>query len=420
MQSTIAGICRAAALVAIAAGVAACGVDSQAAPSLIGPSGFAQSVTLTASPDRLPRDGSSQSVITVTVRNESGQAVSGQRVTLGATAGTLSQSDVVTGSDGRATFALTAPPAGTTGNTIDVFATPAGGNFADVTTRTLTIAVTGISNATVPAPSFTVTPAVPEVRQVVTFDASATTDEGTPCGTACSYAWNFDDGSTASGMIVTHTFISARPYNVTLTVTDAAGASATLQRMVTVATVAAPTVALTVSPDPPFVNHQALFTASATPATGHSIQRYEWNFGDGTTETTATGAVLKTYSQVGTYVVTVAAFDDLDQRGIVARSVSVTHSVAPPAASFTVAPSSPAVRVPVTFRSTSTVGIGATIERYVWDFGDGSSPLDTGTVPATVKTYESPGTFIVTLTITDSLGRQNIAVQTVTVVPVVP
>src|SRR5688572_23220162 len=101
MKSTIAAVRRSVCLFVLAAGLAACGVDGQEAPSLIGPSGFAQSVTLTATPDRLPRDGTSQSVVTLTVRNASGQPVAGQRVTLGASAGTLSQGEVVTGSDGR-------------------------------------------------------------------------------------------------------------------------------------------------------------------------------------------------------------------------------------------------------------------------------------------------------------------------------
>src|SRR5688572_25029641 len=148
MQRNMAGIVRSAALLVVALGLAGCGIESQEAPSLIGPSGFGQSVTLNAVPDRLPRDGASQSVVTISVRNDSGQPMSGQRVTLGATGGSLSQFDVVTGSDGRATFTVTAPPPGSTGNTIEVFATPVGGNFDNAVTRSLSIALLGPSNST--------------------------------------------------------------------------------------------------------------------------------------------------------------------------------------------------------------------------------------------------------------------------------
>ena len=57
----------------------------------------------------LPRDGSSQSTITVTARDAQGKPLAGQRVTLGCrrpTAARCRPGDVVTGSDGRATFDL--------------------------------------------------------------------------------------------------------------------------------------------------------------------------------------------------------------------------------------------------------------------------------------------------------------------------
>ena len=53
------------AIVALAASlaVADCTVDNGAAPPLSGPSDFGLSVALSASPDQLPRDGSSRSTI---------------------------------------------------------------------------------------------------------------------------------------------------------------------------------------------------------------------------------------------------------------------------------------------------------------------------------------------------------------------
>src|SRR5262245_9542623 len=83
----------------------ACTLENGAAPPVSGPSEFALSVVLSASPDQLPRDGTSQSVITVTVRDVSGRPVVGQRLSVGASMGTVSATGVVTGTDGRATFA---------------------------------------------------------------------------------------------------------------------------------------------------------------------------------------------------------------------------------------------------------------------------------------------------------------------------
>lgn len=233
---------------------------------------------------------------------------------------------------------------------------------------------------------------------------------------ACLYVWDFGDGNSATGRVVNHTYSVARTYLVKLTVVDAGGTSESAVRTINVTSVAPPTVTLRVEPDPPFVNQQAVFTAVATPATGHSIQRYEWDFGDGTTQITTTPTVAKMYSTVGIYVVTVTAIDDLGQAGRAARGVSVGYTVAAPVANFTVSPTSPTVGATVTFNgSTSTVGVGATIVSYVWDFGDGSAAQSSGTVSNITYTYAAAGTYTVTLTITDSLGRTVTKTATLTV-----
>jgi PKD repeat protein len=414
MKSSMTRMFRVAAVALLAAGLAACGVQNQEAPSLIGPSGFAQSVNLTASPDRLPRDGSSQSMVTVTVRNESGQAVSGQRVIIGSTAGTLSAAEVVTGSDGRATFSVTAPPSGSVGNVIDVFATPVGGNFQSAVTRTLSIGMTGTSNATVPTPAFTFEPNPPEVRQEVTFDASSTTDEGAVCGSACTYAWSFGDGTTASGSVVPHTFATAGTFNVVLTVTDAAGSSATLRRLVTVSNVGAPVVTFTVSPNPPLAGQLATFSATATAATGHSIVRYDWDFGDGSSQTTTIPTVLKTYQSQGLYVVTLTVTDDVGQTSSASEDFTITNTAVNATISFS--PTEPQVGQLVSFTAVNPSGAnGATITSYEWNFGDPASGSNTATGQTALHQFTSANTFVVRLTITDSNGIVGVFTTNVTV-----
>ena len=232
MQSRMTGTSRIVVMLLVIAGVTAC-TDTQEAPPFVGPSGLAQSLTLAASPDRLPHDGQSQSVVTVSMSNDQGDPLASQRVAVSSTVGTLSHGDVFTGSDGRATFIVTAPGLSTPAATISIRATPFGTNADSALTRTVTITLTGPLNTTAPSPSFTVAPATPVTDQDVVFDASLTTDEGSAC-TTCTFNWTFGDGETGSGRIVVHNFTAAGAYVVTLTVLDSAGTSASTQRSLTV------------------------------------------------------------------------------------------------------------------------------------------------------------------------------------------
>ena len=72
-----------------------------------------------------------------------------------------------------------------------------------------------------------------------------------------------------------------------------------------------------------------------------------------------------------------------------------------PVPSFTFAPSTPLVRMDVTFDASLSTDSDGRIVRYLWNFGDGST--DDGVV---VKhEFKSFGTFVVTLTVTDDRGQ---------------
>jgi len=68
---------------------------------------------------------------------------------------------------------------------------------------------------------------------VVTFDASAS---HAPAGVLTEYAWNFDDGSTGKGMIVSHSYQAnaETQFTVTLQITDQQGQQASATGEVTV------------------------------------------------------------------------------------------------------------------------------------------------------------------------------------------
>jgi PKD repeat protein len=85
----------------------------------------------------------------------------------------------------------------------------------------------------------------------------------------------------------------------------------------------------------------------------------------------------------------------------------------PPTADFIYSPTFPYVGQAVTFDASGSSDMDGTIVSYEWDFGDGFI----GTDVVTTHTYESAGTFNVTLTVTDDLGATDTLQQEITVDP---
>ena len=394
--------------------VSACGLEKQAAPSLIGPADSGQSIQMTAVPDQLPRDGSSQSIVTVIARDPSNRPLVGQRLilSLGATtpAGVLlSETEVTTNSQGTATFSVGAPTSGSMGNAILVIATPVGTNAYNANARIMSIGVNP-ANATAPNAAFTWSPPSPDMGQTVTFDASSTTDEGATC-TSCSFVWDFGDSTTGTGRVVTHVFGAAGTYMVTLTATDSVGTSSTpVRQSVTVAGTTIPTnLSVTASPNPPIAKQAATFTATATAAANHHIVSYQFSWGDGDTNSTSSPVIQHTYSQSGSYLITLTVRDDLNQSSTGYTTLTVSSGLT---AAFSTVKSG----TTVTFdASASSSQVASTITDYAWDF-DSDGAYDTnGSSPITSHDYGSNGTYRATLRITDSRGVSATLTQTITI-----
>jgi PKD repeat protein len=400
-----------AALIAVL--VAGCGLDKQEIPSLAGPSEFGLSISMTATPNQLPRDGSSQSVITIRARDASGNPIAGQRLrlTLPANApsgATLSRTEVTTDAAGQASVAVTAPNQTSIGNTILVTVVPVGENLDNAASRQISIAVSP-TNTTRPTPSFTFNPANPDVGQLVQFNASATTDEGVACTDTCTYTWDFGGEATATGRIVSYRFQRAGPYLVALTVTDAQGASETTRTTVTVAGLALPSV--TISPTTATAGRQTTFTATATVAPNHRIVRYEWSWGDGSSNTTTTSSNQHTYSAPGSYLLRVTVTDDLGQSSTGTQVVTVTSGLV---ANFS--NEAAIAGETTTFDGSGSFSESSTIVLYTWRWGDGS--VDQSTENKTIEhTFAVAGDYGVRLTVTDNQGRTAMVTRTITVSP---
>jgi len=278
--------------------LAGCTVKKTDAPALSGPSELGLSLQITATPDILGQDGLSNAQVQIVARGPDGRPARAiaMRVEIYAGGvladyGRLSARTVVSGDDGIARLVYTAPPPLAEpvdlGTVVQLLVTPISGDFANANYRSVDIRLVPPSTVPViippngaPVPSFLVTPTPVTTYTPVTFDASATRDEGGPCGVRCTYAWDFGDGSSGTGMVTSHEYRTSGTFNARLTVMDDRGTSATTSQSISVTATAAPKADFTFSPVAPRFGQEVFFNASAsTAAPNHRIVAYDWDFG---------------------------------------------------------------------------------------------------------------------------------------------
>ncbi len=403
--------------------LAACTIATSDPPPLQGPSELGLSITLFANPDVLTQDGASQSQIVVQARDANGTALADvpvrAEIFVGgvlADFGRLSARTLVTGRDGRAatTYTAPAPPPEPvdTFTIVSIVVTPSASNFANTTARYVDIRLVPpgiiLPPAGTPTPEFSFSPALPAQGDAVQFDASASTPGDNAA--IASYRWDFGDGTTGSGVRVSHTYATSGNYTVTLTVTNTRSRSASTSQSVPVQPTTAPTAIFSVSPTTPEINESVFVNGSASTASaGRRIVSYDWTFGNGRT---ASGVTATTrYTVPGIYAITLTVTDDLGRTGSASQTVAVgTQSL--PFADFVFSPTDPQINQTVQFdASLSRAPSGRTIVAYEWNFGDGAR----GAGRLISHAYGTVGTYSVVLTVTDSAGARSSASRTVPV-----
>lgn len=258
---------------------------------------------------------------------------------------------------------------------------------------------------------FTLSPTNPTINQDVTFNgATSTVSNGT-------FAWDFGDGQTGTGVTTTHRYARGGTFTVVLLVTSDTRATSSSSRTVTISTnLPAATANFTFSPTAPAINQDVTFTASGgggigggfpgAPGGGGVIGTYSWDFGDGTV---ASGTpTTHRYTRGGSYTVTLRVTTDAGLTATTSRSLTVSTTLPAGAANFTFSPTDPQVGDTVFFNGSSSTVTGGS---YTWDFGDGTN----GSGVAPTHSYSSARTFTVNLTVTNSLGQTASTSKTVTV-----
>ncbi len=294
-------------------------------------------------------------------------------------------------------------------------------------TRTVTLTVTNdygqtstvthtLSIDDPPTAAFSPSASVAAPGATVNFDASASAP-GASGGTIDDYSWNFGDGTpvddTSGTAAASHAYTAPGTYTVTLTTTDDLGVTGTATEQITVDT---PAAAFTIAPSTPAPGSSVSFDASGSTDPEGTITDYSWNFGDGTPVQDAGGSagIQHTYASRGTYTVALTVTNNYGQTSTSTHTVTVDD---PPTATFAPSATVVAPGATVNFEASASASGGpdGAITGYSWNFGDGSAVAEGGGSSDAFHTFESPGTYTVTLTTTDDLGVSTTTTEQITV-----
>ncbi len=210
-----------------------------------------------------------------------------------------------------------------------------------------------------------------------------------------NYFWDFGDGATTTmpAPVVNHSYVNSGTYTVTLTTTDINGCTDTR------------TINNYIRINGPVAGFSATNTTGCTGlittfndlSTGDGVNPFtswQFDFGDGITQTFSAPPFQHTYNTTGTFSVKMVITDGAGCRDSITLSNLVTAT--DPIPDFTSADTLTCPNALVTFNNTS----GPPGFSSFWDFGDGN----TSTVTSPTHTYGSTGLYAIKLRITDAYG----------------
>ncbi len=239
---------------------------------------------------------------------------------------------------------------------------------------------------------------------VVSLDASKSVDED---GDIVDYQWDVDgDGVTdLEGERVEHVFETAGEFELALTVADTENQTSQsfLKVVVEEPGVQATIVAIPAEGTAPLtVNFDG---ASSTTFNGNIVQ-YTWDFGDGLPTSNIGATVSHRYDSVGTYTARLTVLTNNNESAT--ETVTIFVREVPLKACFDTSRTTGEAPLTVSFDSRCSEG---TIRAYNWQYGDG---FDSESGSPT-HTFEVPGTYTVTLEVTDDKNNVNSFVETIVV-----
>lgn len=178
-----------------------------------------------------------------------------------------------------------------------------------------------VDNA-LPVAAFDAAPLSGESPLKVDVDASASAD---PDGSIGTVAWQFGDGSSASGVQNSHTYEYPGVYSLQLTVTDNDGGVSSAFKTVTVSGQHAPLAAFTMTPQSGSTPLDVTLDATGSTDPDGALLNYAWDFGDDSPP--GSGAVVHhTFEKGGSFKVTLTVTGSSGAKASAAQTIGVTWS----------------------------------------------------------------------------------------------
>jgi len=148
------------------------------------------------------------------------------------------------------------------------------------------------------------------------------------------------------------------------------------------------------------------FSSAGSADPDGSITGYNWNFGDGSADSSSANP-SHTYTVAGEYSAVLTVTDSDGATDTAALTITVNENPAPVAALAVTSVTPVSTKAPalVAFSSTGSSD-DASIVSYDWNWGD-ATPNGSGASPS--HTFTTVGSFVVTLTVTDNGGLTNSA-----------
>jgi PKD repeat protein len=249
-----------------------------------------------------------------------------------------------------------------------------------------------------PGAQFTLDSSTAEVGQVITFQNQST-------GEPDSLIWDFGDGTQDAGDVVEHSYASPGTFVVTLTATNAAGSDVQDREVIIVDAVQPPEAVIGSAG---LRSISTGFTLTLTSESTNSPTRLTWDFDDGTTDSGV--EVRHSWTRPGTYRVRLTAENSAGS-STTFTDVVVSNPVVVPVARFDQSSLDGFVGEPITFGDISLNNPS----RVSWEFGDGTTASEANVS----KTWDTSGTYSVTLTASNDAGSDTVT-KTVTILPPPP